>query len=137
IVGGFGQTIARDSDSGDMYTLAGVGTTDDTLWQLTTRWLEVCTTCTGNARRDASMVFDPALHSLWLVGGANATDDIAGTWALVGTSWSQVFPDPPARSATALGYDPVRDVIVLYGGHAQACVAGNFHCDETWEFVRD
>jgi hypothetical protein len=137
LLGGFGQTVTYDADISRMLSLAGVGTSDDTLWTLGATWTELCTTCSGAARRDASMVYDPSLHTVWMTGGATSGSDdgLAGTWVLQGSSWKQVFTDPPGRAASALAYDPGRDVIVLYGGNSSLNCAPQ--CDETWELVPD
>jgi hypothetical protein len=71
------------------------------------------------------------VDALWMTGGAGSGSDdgLAGTWALQGSTWKQVLVDPPGRAASALAYDPGRDVIVLNGGNSSLNCAP--HRDET------
>jgi hypothetical protein len=96
----------------------------------------VCTACTGVARRDASMVFDPSAGRIYVIGGYVGTQgtELAGTWVRDTTGATMVSTLPSKRDSVAVAYDAGRDVIVLYGGNGAAC-GGN--CDDTWELVHD
>jgi len=70
-----------------------------------------------------------------LFGGATSTSTFASlvdeTWLLAEDRWSQLDgPGPSARGLPALGYDPDRDVFVLYGGFDPDGAA----LDDTWEW---
>ncbi|MDX2093783.1 MAG: hypothetical protein SFX73_38450, partial [Kofleriaceae bacterium] len=56
---------------------------------------------------------------------------LADTWEWDGTTWTQVTTatSPPPRSAHALVYDPVRGVMVMWGGQDETTVL-----DDTWEY---
>jgi hypothetical protein len=136
--GGFGQAVTYDLDRAGALVLSGIGGAgagDDGLYELDASWKPVCTTCSGTVRRDASIVFDRAMHTAWLINGTTGGGDLAGTWQLATNAWTMKLTDPPARSASAVGYDESRDVIVLYGGAAAACT--NQLCSDTWELVPD
>ena len=63
--------------------------------------------------------FDPARGRFTVVGGRTPADWLQGTWAWDGTAWRQTHaPDasPTPRGGHALGYDPERRALVLFGG---------------------
>lgn len=77
-------------------------------------------------RIDAAFAWDQKDGYLLMFGGMQGDpgDTVFGdTWAWVGDRWMQLHPptSPPARSGGALGYDPVGQRTVLYGG------GGNFY----------
>ncbi len=72
---------------------------------------------------------------LLLFGGATRTSTfdslVDETWLLVGDQWTRLDASgPSARGLPALGYDPDRDVIVLYGGFD----ADGAALADTWEW---
>jgi hypothetical protein len=139
VIGGQGTTAFWDpvTERIDVYVDRGYQGDRDTIYSLDGAvWHMVCTTCTGVARRDASVVFDPSPGRTYVIGGyvgAQGTE-LAGTWAYDTTGAAMVSTLPDKRDSVAVAYDARRDVVVLYGGNGVACT-GN--CDETWEFVRD
>jgi hypothetical protein len=85
-------------------------------------------------RAGAAMTFDANLGKLLMFGGATSDDSYGSlkneTWLLTGGRWQQLFPatSPTARGSASLGYDPVRDQAVLYGGFD----ATQAELDDTW-----
>ena len=82
------------------------------------------------------MIYDTDANSLHIFGGATSTSTFSSltskTWVLSGGSWREMSPatSPSKRGSPAMGYDPVRKRIVLYGGFG----AGGIDLDDTWEW---
>lgn len=89
-------------------------------------------------RFDVGLVYDSARRELVLFGGQqrNTADEIepvpAETWTYDGTSWTVQTPamSPSARFGHTMVYDPVRKVVVLFGGLS----ATQTPLDDTWEW---
>jgi hypothetical protein len=114
----------------------GVDASDATWSWNGSAWSKLCGPCTGIARRDASIVFDPSPPRTYEIGGYDGvrSTEIAGTWQRDGSGTRMVSMQPDKRDSVAVAYDAARDAYVLYGGNGAACF-GN--CSETWELVRD
>jgi hypothetical protein len=85
-----------------------------------------------SARSHFSMAVSP--EGLLLFGGATGPSTMTTlndeTWFLTNGRWSQLEIDGPTpRGMAAMGYDPARDVFVLFGGFDAERVLA-----ETWEF---
>jgi hypothetical protein len=133
-VGGEGAEIAYDTRAHLTYVLPDTaeGAAHDDLWTWDgTSWAQVCATCTGMPRVDASIVYDEALARLYLANGFNGIE-LSNTWQLDGSMFHVVDANPPPRDSAGMVYDRARDVVVMYGGNGASC-GGN--CAETWEFV--
>jgi hypothetical protein len=82
------------------------------------------------------MAYDTTANALYIFGGATSTSTFASltdkTGVLTGGSWRELHPaaSPSKRGGPAMGYDPMRKRIVLYGGFG----AGRQHFDDTWEW---
>ena len=82
------------------------------------------------------MAYDTNANALYIFGGAASTSTFSSltdkTWILTGGRWRELSPatSPSKRGGPAMGYDPVRKRIVLYGGFDSR---GN-HFDDTWEW---
>jgi hypothetical protein len=82
------------------------------------------------------MAYDIAANALYIFGGANSTSTFSSltdeTWVLRDGRWSELSPtnSPSKRGAPAMGYDPVRERIVLYGGFG----SNRNDLDDTWEW---
>lgn len=65
------------------------------------------------------MVYDAGRGKVVLFGGAIAGPEIVGdTWEWDGQNWEQVAAaGPPARFPAGVGYDPIRQLVLIYGGH--------------------
>ena len=113
----------------------GASTLADTwLWD-GEHWTDVTTPDAPTPRFGHAMAYDAAHHGVLLFGGlADATSGDAGdTWWWDGTSWTQVGTtgdQPWPRSFAAMGYDPVREQVVLYGGAQHGSTVTPL--DDTW-----
>jgi hypothetical protein len=82
------------------------------------------------------MALDTTGNSLYIFGGATSTSTFASltdkTWVLTGGRWQELHPtnSPSKRGSPAMGFDPVRKRIVMYGGFD----AGRNNLDDTWEW---
>jgi hypothetical protein len=87
-------------------------------------------------------VYDTALGKIVLFGGLGVFDPVKGssylgdTWMFDGTDWTQIQAEdmtgitaPLRRSLVAAEYDPIGQVIVLYGGRDNLIAYG-----DTWTF---
>jgi len=75
----------------------------------------------GPAPRDgARAVFDSRRGRVLLFGGIQIEPSVRllnDTWAWEGAAWTEVSgAAPPGRGHHAMGYDPVRDEVLVYGG---------------------
>ncbi len=94
-----------------------------------------------------SMTYDESRKMVVLYGGdvwkkkVDSTIDPTGevwdirsdTWGWDGVHWKKISDDGPARMMAALGYDPVRKKLVLFGGGD----ASEINYADTWEFDID
>lgn len=82
------------------------------------------------------MAYDTNENALYSFGGATSTSTFSSltdkTWVLSGGSWRELSPvsSPSTRGSPAMGYDPVRNRIVLYGGFDSS----RNDLDDTWEW---
>ncbi len=108
------------------------------LWEWDgTSWAAGTNTNPPPARENANLAYDSARGVTVLFGGdddpaittATMFDD---TWEYDGTSWTEVSPSPAPtpRTFASMGYDPVRQRVVLFGGTDSALSAKN----DTWEY---
>jgi hypothetical protein len=84
-----------------------------------------------SARMGALATFDPVLKKIVVHGGWNSNGNFGDTWTFDGAKWAKISDKGPKLSTTALAYDPVRKVHVLFGGRDEA--AGK-EVAETWLF---
>ncbi len=84
-------------------------------------------------RADYMMAFHTQSTRTLLFGGdeLGTTIPIGETWIWNGIDWTQISPavEPSPRSRAAMAYDPMREVIVMYGGADNGSPLG-----DTWEF---
>lgn len=82
------------------------------------------------------MALDTTGNGLYIFGGATSQSTFTSltdkTWVLTGGKWQELHPtNPPSkRGSPAMGFDPVRKRIVLYGGFD----AAQNNLDDTWEW---
>ena len=82
------------------------------------------------------MTYDTDANALYIFGGATGRSTFSSlndrTWVLRGGSWRELNAEssPSARGSPAMGYDPVRKRIILYGGFD----AGGTDLADTWEW---
>lgn len=107
-------------------TAEGVVSVDlDDAWESDGRWREV-TAVPPPPRRFFSLVYDRK-HERTLMYGASL--GLGELWAFDGTAWTLLSVDGPLRTAAAVGYDPVRELLVVQGGYDPA---GSVPTGETW-----
>jgi hypothetical protein len=80
------------------------------------------------ARRDAAVAYDSTRDRIVLFGGVvDGSPDmtLADTWEFDGSTWVETTPDPSPgdRGSALLGYDPVRQIVVLVNGYSEATSA--------------
>lgn len=84
------------------------------------------------ARQGCGLVATPVGPVMF--GGGNADDSVFfnDTWRWTGTTWTQLVTptSPPVRSFHAMALDPVRLVLVVFGG----AVGPTNLANDTWEF---
>lgn len=129
----YGRSANWDPAAGRVLSLEGGELTADALWSYDGAWAPLCTGCTGRPRTDSTVVAD--LTTTYVIGGYDGVE-IAETYTVTGDHLTLHSAMPPARDSVGAAYDPIRDVIVIYGGNGDGCVGGN-NCDETWELVSD
>ena len=82
------------------------------------------------------MAYDTDANALYAFGGATSGSTFSSltnkTWVLSGGSWRELTSEnsPSERGGPALGYDPVRKRVVLYGGFESRTE----DLDDTWEW---
>jgi len=84
-------------------------------------WTQKFPSTSPPARYNHAMAFDSVRGQVVLFGGTDETQNlrqVRDTWVWDGTNWTQKFPStsPPARENHAMAFDPVRGVVVLFGG---------------------
>jgi hypothetical protein len=97
-----------------------------------TAWTQRATTG-PSPRFFHSMAYDPTRHVTVLFGGTSDTGgfpSFTDTWEWNGTTWTQrAVSGAPARADAPLVYDPVRHVMVVFGGSGTFGTLG-----DTWEY---
>jgi cysteine-rich repeat protein len=102
-------------------------------------WSQVVTTVAPPPRESAAMAYDPIHHRVVMMGGTSDTAKTAvvgmtDTWTYDGTTWSQLQgAGPSARSAAAMGFDPIKGTVILYGGLANDGTTNGKVLGDTWE----
>lgn len=108
LFGGRGQTESGGTYFGDTW-----------LWQGGS-WRRAQPTTVPQGRTAFGMAYDSGRRRVVMFGGAVSGTVAADTWEWNGTNWLQrttgTQPPPVARWHTAMAYDPVRAVTVMFGG---------------------
>lgn len=99
-------------------------------------WAPATSPTSPSPRGFAAFAFDAARGRTVLFGGTdtpNYLGALGGTWTYDGVTWQQAATaqDPGARWAAACCYDPVRQVVVLFGG---GVVNNQNSLADTWEW---
>ena len=124
----------------------GRGLQQDT-WEFDGEKWKLITSAGPGPRGRFSMVYDEDQKLVILFGGdvwkkkvdttvsadGELWDIRSDTWAWNGNTWKQISDTGPARMLAALGYDPSRGKLVLYGGGD----AFQISYADTWEFEKD
>jgi hypothetical protein len=109
----------------------GNGATNDTFVRDGTVWTQKFPSMPPAVRDGQMMVYDAERGQTILFGGYDAilNQGLDDTWAWDGTAWTELQPahSPPPRVYGSIGYDAVRQRVVLFGGILQGTVK-----DDTW-----
>ncbi|MBL8753030.1 MAG: hypothetical protein JNK15_06970 [Planctomycetes bacterium] len=119
--------------SGSIVVLGGVAQVVRT-WRWSGTWSEIRPDPAPPTRGKPAFAYDTARGVGVLFGGAMLQSPYAGTndtWEFDGAAWTlRALPlVPPARFGAALGYDPVRQRLVLFGGQSLGAPLA-----DTWEY---
>jgi hypothetical protein len=112
----------------------GLGNKTDETWEWNgSTWTEVLPAVRPAARSLHAMVHHPGRGTVLLFGGQTSSpllETLGDTWEWDGAAWRPITPlvSPPPRSKHAMTYDPVRQVVVLFGGEV-----GGIRVADTWE----
>jgi len=85
-------------------------------------WTQQFPTSAPSPRNGPALAYDATLGAVVLFGGAVGTccsDSLNDTWTWNGVNWTEIYPAntlPPARNAPAMDYDPLRKVVLMFGG---------------------
>ncbi|MFN0252310.1 MAG: kelch repeat-containing protein [Kofleriaceae bacterium] len=128
---GFG--LAYDAHRQRTVLFGGAGFRDTWEWDGAT-WTLLAPATMPSPRSGMAMTYDPIGRRVVMFGGRagvlGMNTEIADTWIWDGTSWAQIAgPGPSPRADAVTSFDPVRGVIVLYGGWSDA----NVLLSDTWE----
>lgn len=136
-----GHAMTYDAARRRIVLFSGSNGTSDT-WTYDGQWhAEEAPGARPATRTSAAFAFDSKRGVAVLFGGQNNTVNpvvhLGDTWEWDGASWTQVAPatSPSPRILAAAAYDPVRGVVVLFGGEFIDFVNFNitYHHD-TWEY---
>jgi len=125
-----GPGMAYDSGRGLTVLLDNGGNT----WEWNgSYWIQRTTASSPTARVWTAMAYDSVRARTVLFGGSGQPGavDLGDTWTYDGTNWTKMAPAsaPSPRFGMAMSFDPVRQVLVLFGGR----VAGQ-RMNDTWEW---
>ena len=117
---------------------AGASAFDAQTWQWDgTDWPQLVTATTPPAAVFPAMTFFDAHGVAVLTSGTGSGSQPLATFVHDGTDWS-VGPSAPAalstRQGQALAYDPLREMVVLFGG-ARVALGGAVPFADTWELA--
>ena len=85
------------------------------------------------ARANMVMAYDPARGAIVMAGGTtDGTTPLLDTWLLDASGWHQVDPGmtTPPLVASAIGWDPINQQLITFGGLSQTTIDG--YSQETW-----
>ncbi len=136
--GGEGTAVTVDSDHDRILAIqdnSGKSAADGLFAFDGAAWTNVCTTCTGINRGDASLVHIPGADATFIIGGNVAGTPTHDTWRAGSDGVFAKIDEGgtlPSRAATGVAFDPIGDRVVLYGGQGPDCANG---CAGTYELV--
>lgn len=111
----------------------GGGALRNDTWEFDGDWHQRFPAHSPPARWCAGAFFSPVINCTIVTGGGDfgMTTNYADVWAWDGTDWQQLATTsgPAARQGAAVGWDPVAQKALLFGGRSSAT---NYFAD-TWE----
>lgn len=117
-------------DAKDGYVVYFSGSTGETWKYAAGLWTELSPAVSPPPRTGASMAYDTADGYVVLFGGYNGTGLLDDSWEFTAGNWTDLTPSlvvsPPARSESAMAYDPTLGELVTFGG----CAAVS--CGKVW-----
>src|SRR5207253_2882755 len=112
-------------------SVSGGGYLGDTwAWNGST-WAQLTPSTSPPARFAASMAYDTAIGKAILFGGGYVNHGNSAyyndTWTWDGTTWAKLRlqTSPSPRREAMMTYDPVRNVVVLFGGYGNVLNNGS------------
>lgn len=135
--------VAMDTERDVLLLHGGLtpdGVSDETWSWDGEAWSLVASGSDGPGARSApSMAFDAASRQVLLYGGDDGTTQHDDTWAWDGEAWERVATDgpTPVRWPAFMEYDPVSEVVVLYGGHQVVDESAPIAVGDTWVWTGD
>jgi hypothetical protein len=117
----FGGVTANLTDLNDTWTWDGAN------------WTPHFPASNPGPRNGPSLAYDAALRAVLLFGGAVGaccSNSLNDTWAWDGANWTEIYPantPPRARNAANMDYNPLYQVVLLFGGDSSGPVL-----DDTW-----
>ncbi|MDP3502666.1 MAG: kelch repeat-containing protein [Myxococcales bacterium] len=134
----YATAVAWDSVRQRLVLFGGRGSTARLAetWELgPSGWLQRTLVTSPPPRSGHDMAYDPVRQRVVLFGGFpdTTTTRLGDTWEWDGTTWTQRTPatSPTARSGHRMAWDPLRNVVVLFGGRVDGTTATSYQSD-TW-----
>ncbi len=133
-----GAAVAYDALRGVTVMFGGVTPCFTSLgdtWEWDGRVWRARTEASPPKRSYATAIYHSARRSVLLFGGTSIGGTqvpfVADLWEWNGTVWKQLnFPGPEGRQKHSMAYDPLRNVVVVFGG--ETTFAG--YLGDTWEW---
>jgi hypothetical protein len=118
---------------------------DSDVWEFDgAQWLRVTPVQKISGRVWPGMVYHDKMKMVLMHGGKATMSDgrfdfSDETWGWDGKTWSLVATKGPKALLIALGYDPVRDVVVAFGGSGNTTMSADLWelKDGTWKKIQD
>jgi hypothetical protein len=114
------HAMAYDAERKKIVLYGGYGdkTDYDDTWEFDgNSWSKISTTTNPGARGHHSMVYDPVSKRVLLFGGMIGKNAKGDVWAWDGKTWQQLSDNGPQRILPALGFDPDKNKLYVYGGN--------------------
>jgi hypothetical protein len=129
----FGGVATSGSDLGDTWTFAGGS------------WTQLAPPSSPSPRGYAEMTYDSRDGYAVLYGGLSGTTLLSDTWEYVAGGWSNITgvgvgKNPTPRWGSVFTFDPANNVVLLFGGCAEAVDPLQMTCtqplNDTWRFAK-
>lgn len=130
--------MAYDTSRSRVVLFGGVGELDDTWEWDGAGWLQLHPAHVPPGRKNHMLAYDLAARKIVLFGGfaviGGITQPVSDTWTWDGVDWTAMPPSAVApRLDGAIGWNPARQRLVLFGGFPTSFVSG-VALDDSWEW---